>query len=331
MSSPRFTPILDLEKLNVYFKTEQNRRLHAIRDLDLDVYPGEIMGLVGESGSGKSVTCLSVMGLLGPRAIVEGQVMYHDQNLLTHTADNLEKLRGGRLAMIFQDPITSLNPVHTIGRQIIETLELHQNLSRRDAKQEAIGLLRRVGISAAAQRLREYPHQLSGGMCQRVMIAMALGGKPDILIADEPTTALDVTIQAQILTLIRSLSQEYNTTVILITHDLGVVAELCDRMAVMYGGRIIEVGTVKNVFAAAKHPYTQGLLHSLPKMDDGHQRLIPIRGTVPSLHDMPLGCAFNTRCEYVMNICHSDPPKLKAIDSSEHRSACYYTVEKIAA
>jgi oligopeptide/dipeptide ABC transporter ATP-binding protein len=331
MISPQPVPILSLARLNVFFDTEQHGRLHAIRDLNLEVTPGEIIGLVGESGSGKSVTCLAVMGLLGPRARIDGQVMYQGQNLLALTAENLEKLRGGRLAMIFQDPITSLNPVHTIGRQITETLELHQNLSRRDANTEAVSLLRRVGISAAEQRLREYPHQLSGGMCQRVMIAMALGGRPDILIADEPTTALDVTIQAQILTLIRSLSQEYGTTVILITHDLGVVAELCERMAVMYGGRIIEVGTVKGVFAEAKHPYTHGLLKSLPQMDDGHKRLVPIRGTVPSLQNMPSGCAFNTRCDYVMSNCYNDPPRLVTVDGNDHLTACYYTAQRVAA
>ena len=326
-------PLLHIGGLTVDFDTPAGwiRGLHGV---DLEVYPGEILGLVGESGSGKSVTCMAIMRLLGPRARIQGNVLYRKQQLLDLDAKGMTQVRGAEVAMIFQDPITSLNPVHTIGRQVIESVLLnaahstltpsqtigkqvgdvvkqHRGLTGDAAREETVKLLDRVGIPEPKERLRDYPHQLSGGMNQRVMIAMALAGHPRLLIADEPTTALDVTIQAQILELIRRLRDEIGMSIILITHDLAVVAETCDNVAVMYCGRIVEKGTVEEMFTDPRHPYTRGLLESLPRIDRHVAKLYPIQGTVPAPHELPAGCAFEPRCPCALERCKLDIPAME--------------------
>ena len=336
-------PLLELDGLTVDFDTATGwvRSLHGV---DLEVYPGEILGLVGESGSGKSVTCMAVMQLLGPRARIRGRVLYHQQDLLGLNEKGLTRMRGGEIAMIFQDPVSSLNPIQSIGRQIIESVALntasslnptqsigeqvadvvkqHQGLTGKASRDEAERLLRHVGIPEPGQRMREYPHQLSGGMNQRAMIAMSLAGRPQLLIADEPTTALDVTIQAQILDLIRRLRDETGMAIILITHDLGVVAETCERVAVMYAGRIVEKGLVAEIFAEPRHPYTRGLLESLPRIDRRTDKLHPIEGTVPGPHELPPGCAFEPRCRYALDQCKRDQPPAEG-GSDRHAIACF--------
>ena len=315
-------PVLEIKSLNVHFESKKYGSLHAIRDLDLTLKPGEVLGLVGESGSGKSVTCLAAMRLLPPLARVRGKVLFQGRDILTMTRAELDRIRGGQVAMISQDPIGSLNPVQSVGRQIKESLLLHRALTGRRAALEAAELLKKVGIPAPEQRLKEYPHQLSGGMCQRVMIAMALAGQPSVLLADEPTTALDVTIQAQILDLLRSLIRDTGASILLITHDLGVVAENCDRMAVLYGGRIVESGPVELIFKRARHPYTRGLLASLPSLDRVESRLTPIQGTVPPLQDLPQGCAFSTRCHLARDSCRRVRPDLCPGPETGHLLAC---------
>jgi oligopeptide/dipeptide ABC transporter ATP-binding protein len=339
----RREPLLELKGLTVDFDTPTGwvRSLHGV---DLEVYPGEILGLVGESGSGKSVTCMAVMQLLGPRARIRGGVHYHQQDLLGLDEKALTQLRGGEIAMIFQDPMSSLNPVQSIGRQIIESVvhntgsplnptqrigeqvadvvEQHRGFTGKAARNEAERLLTRVGIPEPGQRMREYPHQLSGGMNQRAMIAMSLAGRPQLLIADEPTTALDVTIQAQILDLIRRLRDEMGLAIILITHDLGVVAETCERVAVMYAGRIVEKGLVTDIFAEPRHPYTRGLLESLPRIDRRTDKLVPIEGTVPAPDQLPQGCAFEPRCRYALEECKRNQPLLEG-DSDGRALACF--------
>jgi len=337
-------PLLQLSDLTVDFDTPTGW-VRCLYGVDLEVYPGEILGLVGESGSGKSVTCMAVMQLLGPRALIRGNVRYKKQDLLGLDEKRLTQMRGREIAMIFQDPMSSLNPVHTIGRQVIEAITCNTGvpvlnpadtigdqveeavgkqlgLRGQAARQEARRLLARVGIPDPKQRLREYPHQLSGGMSQRAMIAMALAGRPRLLIADEPTTALDVTIQAQILELILSLCKEMEMSIILITHDLAVVAETCDRVAVMYCGRIAEKGSVKSIFADPRHPYTRGLLASLPRIDRRIDKLHPMKGSVPAPHEMPQGCAFEPRCPVAIEECKSNQPSL-AMGSDGHGVACF--------
>ena len=339
----RREPLLALDGLTVDFDTPTGwvRALHGV---DLEVYPGEIMGLVGESGSGKSVTCMAVMQLLGPRARIRGGVHYLQQDLLGLDQKGLTQMRGGEIAMIFQDPMSSLNPVQTIGRQINESVvlntatplnpsqtigeqvadvvEQHRGLTGKAARIEAERLLSHVGIPEPGQRMREYPHQLSGGMNQRAMIAMSLAGRPQLLIADEPTTALDVTIQAQILELIGRLRDEMGMAIILITHDLGVVAEACDRVAVMYAGRIVEKGLVTEMFAEPRHPYTRGLLQSLPRIDRRTDKLHPIEGTVPAPNELPKGCAFEPRCRFALKECKNNHPLLE--DDLDGRAiACF--------
>jgi peptide/nickel transport system ATP-binding protein len=339
----RREPLLELDGLTVDFDTPTGW-VRSLYGVDLEVYPGEILGLVGESGSGKSVTCMAVMQLLGPRARIRGGVHYHQQDLLGLDEKALTQMRGGEIAMIFQDPMSSLNPVQSIGRQIVESVvintaaplnptqtigeqvtdvvEQHRGLTGKAARAEAERLLTRVGIPEPGQRMREYPHQLSGGMNQRAMIAMSLAGHPQLLIADEPTTALDVTIQAQILDLIGRLRDEMGMAIILITHDLGVVAETCDRVAVMYAGRIVEKGPVAEIFAEPRHPYTRGLLESLPRIDRRTDKLRPIEGTVPAPHELPPGCAFEPRCRYALEECKRNQPLLEG-DPDGHAIACF--------
>lgn len=310
------TSLVRLSGLTVAFDGD-----FALRGIDLAVSPGEAVGLVGESGCGKSVTWLAALGLLPTKARISGSVMLDDQELIGAPAAKLEKIRGGRIAMIFQDPASSLNPVHRIGRQITEALALHRNMTGQAARSEAKRLLDLVGIPDAARRLDAYPHELSGGQNQRVMIAIALAGQPDLLVADEPTTALDVTIQAQILELLQSLRRRLGMALVLISHDLGVVAESCDRVAVMYAGRIVEEAPVARLFAAAAHPYTQGLLGALPPMDGPRARLAAIPGGVPEPWAMPPGCAFAPRCGSRLAACDSAMPDLHGL-AQDHRAAC---------
>ncbi len=312
--------LVALSGLTVDFDTGK-RMVRALHGVDLSVARGEAVGLVGESGSGKSVTWLAVLGLLGGRARIGGSVLLDGTELVGAPVRVLEAVRGKRIAMIFQDPASSLNPVHRIGRQIGEALALHRGLTGAAARAETLRLLDRVGIPAAARRLDDYPHQLSGGQNQRVMIAMALAGEPDLLIADEPTTALDATIQAQILALLGELRRDGNMAMVLISHDLGVVAENCDRVAVMYAGRIVEEASAERLFGAPQHPYTQGLLDALPDLDGPRRRLAAIPGTVPEPTRLPPGCAFAPRCPRAEAACAAAVPAFRMLTPG-HRAAC---------
>lgn len=293
----------------------------ALRGIDLSIAKGEAVGLVGESGCGKSVTWLAALGLLPPKAQITGSVMLDGEELIGASAPALERVRGGRIAMIFQDPTSSLNPVHRIGKQIMEALELHRGMTGSNARTEAKRLLDLVGIPDAARRLDAYPHELSGGQNQRVMIAIALAGQPELLVADEPTTALDVTIQAQILELLQSIRRQLGMALVLISHDLGVIAEACERVAVMYAGRIVEEAPVVRLFRSAAHPYTQGLIGALPPMDGPRQRLAAIPGGVPEPWAMPPGCSFAPRCQFRSAPCDAGMPGLIGV-SGQHRAAC---------
>lgn len=293
----------------------------ALRGIDLFVAKGEAVGLVGESGCGKSVTWLAALGLLPSKAQITGSVMLDGEELIGASAPALERVRGGRIAMIFQDPTSSLNPVHRIGKQIVEALELHRGMTGSNARTEAKRLLDLVGIPDAARRLDAYPHELSGGQNQRVMIAIALAGQPELLVADEPTTALDVTIQAQILELLQSIRRQMGMALVLISHDLGVIAEACERVAVMYAGRIVEEAPVARLFQSAAHPYTQGLIGALPPMDGPRQRLAAIPGGVPEPWAMPPGCGFAPRCQFRSAPCDAGMPGLMGV-SGQHRAAC---------
>jgi peptide/nickel transport system ATP-binding protein len=316
------TPLIEIEGLRVLFRGDDGRTNHAVDTVDLAVAHGATLGLVGESGCGKSVTSLAIMGLLSKQSSeVSGSIRFDGFDLL-HTSDQtLRDLRGNRLAMIFQEPMTSLNPSFTIGDQIIETILRHRGGSRGSARQRAIDLLRRVHIPSPEKRIDEYPHKLSGGMRQRVMIAMALACDPRLLIADEPTTALDVTLQAQILELMRELKTASGAAIILITHDLGVVAEVCDEVAVMYAGQIVERANVDDLFAAPQHPYTVGLLGSIPRLDRRAAHLATIEGMVPNMANPPAGCRFAARCPFVGEPCRAAPPPLVEV-SPGHLSRC---------
>ena len=293
----------------------------ALRGIDLDVAKGEALGLVGESGCGKSVTWLAALGLLPGKARITGSVRLGETELLGASAATLERVRGGRIAMIFQDPASSLNPVHRIGRQITEALSLHQGLNGASARAEAQRLLDAVGMPDAQRRLDAFPHELSGGQNQRVMIAIALAGQPEVLVADEPTTALDVTIQAQILDLLQGLRREMGMALVLITHDLGVVSETCERVAVMYAGRIVEEAPAERLFIAPAHPYTQGLLGALPPIDGPRRPLTAIPGGVPEPWAMPQGCAFGPRCPHLRDACLAAVPVLRGV-AADQRAAC---------
>ena len=314
--------LLSVRDLKTSFFTHVGE-VKAVSGISFDVNEGEVLGIVGESGSGKSVTSLSIMGLLQyPGRVIDGEILLNGEDILTYSKDQMRKVRGKEIAMIFQDPMTSLNPVYTIGNQVMEMILEHEKMSRREARARAIEMLKLVGIPAAEKRIDSYPHEFSGGMRQRVMIALALSCNPKLLIADEPTTALDVTIQAQILSLIKSLNKQFGMTTMLITHDLGVVATVCDKVAVMYGGLIMEYGTVDEIFYHPRHPYTMGLLGSIPHVDGGEKRrLIPIDGTPPDLINPPKGCPFSTRCKYCMNVCTREQPPYFAED--KHRTMCW--------
>jgi oligopeptide transport system ATP-binding protein len=315
--------LLELNNLKMSFYTYAGE-VQALRGVSFTLDQGEVIGIVGESGSGKSVTSLSIMGLLPPAAkIKSGNINFNGRDLLTLSSAQMQQIRGNEISMVFQDPMTSLNPVYTVGNQIMEPLMLHQHLSRSQAQIKAVEMLALTGIPDPEQRFNQYPHEFSGGMRQRAMIAMALSCQPRLLIADEPTTALDVTIQAQILDLMKDLKEHFNTSIIMITHDLGVVAQLCSRILVMYGGIIVEEGSTREIFHNPQHPYTWGLLQSVPdirKLDQG--RLIPIDGQPPDLLLPPPGCPFWPRCQYAMRICAEIKPELTEVNPG-HTAACW--------
>ncbi len=322
-------PLLSVRDLKTYFHTDEGI-VRAVDGLTYDLAKGETLGIVGESGCGKSVHALSVMRLIPtpPGKIVDGEILFEGKNLLRISDEEMRHIRGNRIAMIFQEPMTSLNPVLTIGEQIAEAVILHQKLDRKAAWDRAVDMLERVKIPMARERVKDYPHQFSGGMRQRVMIAMALSCNPSILIADEPTTALDVTIQAQILDLVRELQQEFHMAVILITHNLGVVAEMTDNVVVMYAGKPVEHTSVRRIFQDPKHPYTWGLLHSIPKLYERKERLIPIEGQPPSLIDLPAGCAFAPRCPFAMEVCvQADPTDYEV--GVDHTAKCFLYSDKV--
>jgi len=310
------TAMLQISDLRTSF-LQAKEKLTVIEGVSLSVAPGETVGVVGESGCGKSVTSLSVMQLLGRNVQLEGSIRFQGKELLSLTDKQMEAIRGNQIAMIFQEPMTSLNPLHTIGKQISEPLRRHMGMNRQQAKERTIQLLKEVGIPRAEDIINDYPHQLSGGMRQRVMIAMAMACTPKLLIADEPTTALDVTIQAQILELMKKVRDEHGTSILLITHDLGVVAEMCHRVIVMYAGQIVEEADVKQLFDEPKHPYTRGLLGSMPSLNTNQERLDAIPGAVPLLQEMPKGCRFAPRCSEAMEICREKNPELLSISNTQ--------------
>ncbi|MNB65217.1 Oligopeptide transport ATP-binding protein OppD [compost metagenome] len=303
--------ILNIKNLKTHFFTDE-ATVRAVDGVDLQLLKGETLGIVGESGSGKSMMSLSIMGLVPspPGKIVDGEIHFNGTNLVGLNDSKYRKVRGNEISMIFQEPMTSLNPVFTIGRQLMEVYRYHQALPRKEAREKSTEMLRMVGISMPEKRMNEYPHQLSGGMRQRVMIAMALACNPKLLIADEPTTALDVTIQAQILSLMRELQARYHTSIILITHNLGVVAGMADKIMVMYAGKVMEYTDTVTIFSDPKHPYTEGLLESIPRINKPVERLSAIPGTVPSPQHFPAGCRFHPRCKYAMPICLEKEPEL---------------------
>jgi oligopeptide transport system ATP-binding protein len=315
-------PLLTIENLRTSFKTYAGK-VQAVRDVNLTVHEGEVLAIVGESGSGKSVTMMSVMRLLAKNAIIEGNATFNGQDVLKLSEKEMRKIRGCDISMIFQDPMTGLNPTLTIGTQMRESMMYHLGMNKHEADKRSIELLSLVGVPEPERRLTQYPHEFSGGMRQRVMIAMSLSCNPRLIIADEPTTALDVTIQAQILDLLKKLQKEFNTAIILITHNLGVVAGMADRVAVMYGGRVAEVGTVHQIFHEPKHPYTWALLRAVPRLDDSEKRkLESIAGSPPNMLKPPAGCPFHPRCTRAMNVCTSEAPEMTDLDKN-HRAACW--------
>jgi oligopeptide/dipeptide ABC transporter ATP-binding protein len=325
-------PILGIRSLTVEFDTEDGV-VRAVTDVSYDLYPGEVLGVVGESGSGKSVSMLSVLGLIPvpPGRVVAGEAIFQGEDLLQLPRARLREIRGGPMAMIFQDPMTSLNPVLTIGDQVSEAITAHNPAaSDRAVRERTIELLTLVGVPSAERRLDQYPHELSGGMRQRAMIAMAIANDPSVLVADEPTTALDVTIQAQIIEVLKTAQRETHAAIVLITHDLGLIAELADRVVVMYAGRVVELGDVFSIFHSPRHPYTVGLLNSLARLDADRERLEPIPGQPPSLITPPPGCPFHPRCaqSQARALCRTDMPELRVVDErAGHRSACHFSDE----
>lgn len=314
-------PLLEVSHLRVEFPTRRGT-LRALDDISFDIAPGEILGVVGESGAGKSLTGAAIIGLLEPPGRVSaGEIRLAGQRIDNLSHQKMREIRGRQIGAIFQDPLTSLNPLVTIGQQLIETIQVHLKVSYEQARQRAIRLLQETGIPAAEQRIDQYPHQFSGGMRQRVVIALALAAEPKLIVADEPTTALDVSIQAQIISLLKGLTKNHGAAVMLVTHDMGVIAESCDRVAVMYAGRIAEIGPVADVIHRPKHPYTVGLMGSIPSMDSDRERLMQIDGSMPRLTAIPSGCAFNPRCPRVFDRCRSERPDLMAAGPT--RAACW--------
>ena len=320
--------LLDVKDLSTSFRTEDGV-VRAVEGVNFSVEKGQTLGIVGESGCGKSVTCLTIMGLNPKKnTITSGEALWKGQDLLTMKASALRQIRGSEISMIFQDPMTSLNPVHTIGRQLEEAILLHRDVTKKSARARSLELLKAVGIPRAEQRIDDYPHQFSGGMRQRVMIAMALINDPDLLIADEPTTALDVTTQAQILTLMKRLQEDFGSAIIMITHDLGVIAEIADDVEVMYAAKVVEQAEVHDLFHRPQHPYTWGLMGSLPRLETDVERLTQIPGQPPSLLRPPSGCRFHPRCPYVMEVCKTTEPELVPTQrEAEHLQRCHLDEE----
>ena len=315
--------LLQVRDLSTNFTVETGV-VNAVEGVDLELTEGETLGLVGESGSGKSVTALSIMQLIDdPGEIATGDILFKREDLAEKSENELLDIRGNEIAMVFQDPMTSLNPVFTVGKQIIRVILKHQDVSKAEARDQAIGLLDRVGIPEAQERIDSYPHEFSGGMRQRVLIAMAISCDPDVLIADEPTTALDVTIESQIFSLLEELQTDFGMSLLLITHDLGVVADACDRLAVMYSGRIEERGDVETVFSDQKHPYTRGMMRAIPRLGTDSDRLTPIEGSLPNPENKPRGCYFHPRCPHATDICRDHRPELREV-TPDHQSACVY-------
>lgn len=321
--------LLEVKNLKTQFKV-QGGLVNAVNGVDFSIDKGEVLAIVGESGSGKSVTSLSVMGLIPspPGKVIDGEILFKGEDLLNKNKKEMQDIRGNKISMIFQEPMTSLNPVFTVGKQISESIMRHQKLSKKEAEKKVIEMLELVGIPSPESRIKDYPHQLSGGMRQRVMIAMALTCNPELLIADEPTTALDVTIQAQILDLMVKLKEKLGTSILLITHDLGVVAETADKVVVMYCGKVVESATVDEIFENPMHPYTQGLLNSIPKIDEECEKLFMIPGMVPNPLEMPEGCAFSSRCSKCSEICTSKEPPLIKRNGREVRCFLYSSKER---
>ena len=316
--------LLQVKNLKTQFKTKAGL-INAVNGVNFEVNDGEVTAIVGESGSGKSVTALSLMRLIAdpPGKIADGEILFENEDLLKKSRRQIQDIRGSKISMVFQEPMTSLNPIFTIERQICETLIRHKNMTKKDAAYEAVKMLKLVGIPSPEKRMKNYPHQMSGGMRQRVMIAMALICKPKLLIADEPTTALDVTIQAQILDLMIKLKNKLGTSILLITHDLGVVAETADKVIVMYCGKIVEKGSVQEIFEKPLHPYTEGLIKSIPKITDTKEKLYMIEGSVPDPVNLPKGCAFEGRCSKCMNICKIKQPEITKMGGREVRCFLY--------
>lgn len=323
-------PLLEVRNLQVEFRTSAGTA-KAINGMNFTLHAGETLAILGESGSGKSVTAQTIMGILDmpPGHIAGGEILYRGKDLLTMKPDVRRRLRGVNISMIFQDALSSLNPVMSVGWQISEMFRVHRGFKRKQAREKAVELMRRVGIPAADRRVGDFPHQFSGGMRQRIMIAMAIALDPDVLIADEPTTALDVTVQAQVMRLLKELQVENNMGLILITHDLGVVADVADKIAVMYSGRVMESADVYEIYAKPGHPYTKGLLDSLPRIDAEDDRLNAIPGLPPMLTDLPSGCPFNPRCPYATDLCRTERPELLPV-ADNHYSACHYRDELYA-
>lgn len=316
--------IIEVNGLRTSFFTDEGE-IPAVDHIDFHIKEGEILGVVGESGCGKSVTSLSIMGLVPnpPGKVVGGEIIFNGENIIHYSEKKMRQIRGNEIAMIFQEPMTSLNPLFTIGNQMIEGIKIHMKWDKKKSRSKAIEILKRVGLPRAEELMEEYPHQLSGGMRQRVMIAMAMACNPKLLIADEPTTALDVTIQSQILKLMKELNVEMNTAIMLITHDLGVVAQICERVVVMYAGKIVEEGEVSSIFKNPKHPYTKGLLKSVPDIRNKNERLYSIPGNVPKPGSIKHGCRFAERCEVAFERCSSENPELYKVDDRGHRVRCF--------
>lgn len=318
---PAETPLLEVEHLRVEFPTRHGTLL-ALDDVSFSIAPGEILGVVGESGAGKSLTGAAIIGLLEPPGrIASGEIRLLGRRIDQLPYEEMRRIRGRQIGAIFQDPLTSLNPLYTVGQQLVETIVTHLPLTPAEARKRAIDLLRQTGIPAPEARVDQYPHQFSGGMRQRVVIALALAAEPRLIVADEPTTALDVSIQAQIIALLKRVAREHHAAVMLVTHDMGVIAEACDRVAVMYAGRVVEIGPVQSVIHAPAHPYTAGLMGAIPAMDQDRERLLQIDGAMPRLNAVPPGCAFNPRCPRVFERCRAERPDL--LPAGETRAACW--------
>lgn len=321
-------PVLEVKNLRIEFPTRRGV-LTAVDDVSFSIAPGEVLGVVGESGAGKSLTGAAIIGLLEPPGrIASGEILLNGKRIDKLPYEALRKIRGREIGAIFQDPLTSLNPLYTIGRQLVETIQTHLDLDATAARDRAVKLLDEVGIPAARERIEHYPHQFSGGMRQRVVIALALAAEPKVIIADEPTTALDVSIQAQIITLLKRLCRDHGTAVMLVTHDMGVIAETADRVAVMYAGRIAEIGPVADVIHKPQHPYTIGLMGSIPQFETQLDRLIQIDGAMPRLDSIPKGCAFNPRCTKVFDMCRTSRPEL--MEAASSRAACWLHESRLA-